>query len=186
MGGLPFEIGALIQNVGTVKAIYDAVVEGKPLVERAMTVTGAVKEPKNLLVRFGTPVGDLLEHCGGKTAENGEVLFGGPMMGIGQYDLDSPVIKGTNCVLTREGKEWVERDCIKCGRCIDACPMRLMPTRYVQLVKAKRYSRCDEFFIDNCFECGACAYACPSKIPIVQYIKVGKAEKAALAAREGS
>lgn len=185
IGGLPFDVGALVHNVSTVTAIHDAVVKGKPLVERVMTVTGAVKHPKNLLVRFGTPIRTLIEHCGGATVENAKVVFGGAMMGLTQYDLDAPVIKGTNCILVMEAERWTERDCIGCSRCISACPMDLMPTVYVKLIKKKMYEECSDYYIDNCVECGSCSYSCPSKIPLVQYIKVGKAELMKIRRRGG-
>jgi len=185
IGALPFEIGALIQNVSTMKAIYDAVFKGIPLVERTMTVTGEVKDPKNLLVRFGTPIRTIIDHCGGLTEDAGKVIFGGAMMGLSQFDLDSPVIKGTNCILVKKAEHWVERDCIGCSRCITACPMNLVPTHYVKLVKAKKFLECDKYFIDNCVECGSCTYSCPAKIPLVQYIKVGKAEAMKIKRREG-
>ena len=185
IGGLPFEVDALIQNVSTIKAIHDAVFEGKPLIDRIMTVTGQVRDPKNLLVRFGTPIRDLIEHCGGVEGEPGKVIFGGAMMGLAQYDLEAPVIKGTNCILVKKGERWAERDCIGCSRCIEGCPMNLMPTMYVKQVKAKRFEECGEYYIDDCVECGSCSYSCPSKIPIVQYIKVGKGELMKIRRREG-
>ncbi len=185
IGGLPFDVGALVHNVSTVTAIYDAVYKGTPLVERTMTVTGAVKHPKNLLVRFGTPIRTLIDHCGGLTVDNAKVIFGGAMMGLAQHDLDAPVIKGTNCILVMDAERWAEQDCIGCSRCIGACPMDLMPTMYVKMIKKKKFVECSDYFIDNCVECGSCSYSCPSKIPLVQYIKVGKAELMKIRRREG-
>jgi len=185
IGSLPFDVGAIVHNVSTVKAIYDAVVKGRPLIDRIMTVTGAVKHPKNLLVRFGTPIRTLIDHCGGMTVDEGKVIFGGAMMGLAQYDLDAPVIKGTNCILVKDEEKWVESDCIGCSRCIAACPMDLMPTMYVKLVKAKKFEECGDYFIDNCVECGSCTYSCPAKIPLVQYIKVGKGELMKIRRRQG-
>jgi len=165
-----------VQNVSTTKAIYDAIFEGKPLIERVVTVTGAVKKPKNLLVRFGTPLRNLIEYCGGIDGKASEVILGGPMMGISQPDLDFPVVKGTNCILTKESRLIKEQECISCGRCVAVCPMYLLPTALAKNSKAGRYDECKEAYIDDCFECGACAYTCPANIPIVQYIKIAKSE----------
>jgi electron transport complex protein RnfC len=177
IGGLPLDVGVVVQNVSTVNAIYDAIFEGKPLVERVVTVDGLVKEPKNLIARFGTPTKDLIEYCGGVSKDANEIIFGGPMMGLSQLDLDTPTNKGTNCILIKKAEVEDEKDCIRCSNCINSCPMDLMPTMYVQLVKKKKYEECGgEFFVDNCVECGACAYSCPAKIPIVQYIKIAKNE----------
>ena len=176
IGGLPLDVGVVVHNVGTAKAIHDAVFEGRPFVDRVVTVTGAVKNPKNLLVRFGTPLRSLIDYCGGIDEKANEVILGGPMMGISQPALDFPVTKGTNCVLVKESKLIREQDCISCGRCLEVCPMHLMPTMFVRYVKASRYDACKEAYIDDCFECGACAYTCPANIPIVQYVKVAKSE----------
>jgi len=176
IGGLPLDVGVVVHNVSTAKAIHDAIFEGKPFVERVVTVTGAVKNPKNLLVRLGTPLRSLIEYCGGIDGKAGEVILGGPMMGISQPDLDFPVTKGTSCVLVKESTPIREQDCISCGRCLEACQMHLMPTVLAKYAKAGRYDDCKKAYIDDCFECGACAYVCPANIPIVQYIKVAKSE----------
>ncbi len=184
IGGLPMDVGAVVQNVATAKAVYDAVYLGKPFIERVVTVTGDVKEPKNLLVRFGTPLKNLIDFCGGPTVEGAEVIMGGPMMGIAQFDLNFPVTKGSNCILVKSPRVFAERDCINCGRCVDCCTMGLMPTLYPKLVKKGRYDEARAAYIDNCVECGACTYACPAGIPIVQYIKVAKKELARRAAKK--
>lgn len=177
IGGLPLDVGVVVHNVSTAKAIHDAVFEGRPLIERVVTVSGAVKSPKNLLARFGTPIRDLIEYCGGMADKANKVILGGPMMGIAQFDLDFPVVKGTNSILVKEDEPIRERDCISCGMCIEACPMRLMPTLLARYAKDGRYDECKEnYYIDDCFECGACTYTCPANIPIVQYIKVAKKE----------
>jgi len=176
IGGLPLDVGVVVHNVSTTKAIYDAVVEGKPLVERVVTVTGAVKNPKNLLVRLGTPLRSLIDYCGGIDEKASEVILGGPMMGISQPDLDFPVTKGTSCVLVKESRPIREQDCISCGKCVEVCPMYLIPTMLAKYAKAGRYDECQKAYIADCFECGACAYVCPANIPIVQYIKVAKSE----------
>jgi electron transport complex protein RnfC len=177
-GGLPFDVGVVLQNVGTVKAIDDAVYEGTPLVERVLTVTGDVKKPKNLLVRIGTPFSELIEQCGGFASSVGKVISGGPMMGVAQWG-DVPVIKGTTCILVLdEGKARgeEERTCIRCGRCVEACPMGLMPTMLATYAKKKRFDLCEKNYIWSCDECGCCAYICPSRIPLIQLIRYGKAE----------
>ncbi|UCG10871.1 MAG: electron transport complex subunit RsxC [Dehalococcoidia bacterium] len=176
IGGLPMDVGVVVQNVGTAKAIHDTIFEGKPLVERVVTVTGAVKQPKNLLVRIGTPLRNLIEYCGGMEEGANEIILGGPMMGIAHFDLDFPVTKGTSCVLVRESAPVKEQECISCGRCLGVCPMRLMPTLLTKYAKTGRYDAAEEAYVNNCVECGSCAYACPARIPIVQYIKVAKKE----------
>ncbi len=178
IGGLPLDVGVVVQNVSTAKAIHDAVVEGRPFVDRVITVTGIVQQPKNLCVRFGTPIGDLIEYCGGITAETAQIILGGPMMGLSHCDTTFPTLKGTNAVLTKQPRPINEQNCISCGRCLDVCPMALMPTMLAKLAKAARYGKCNDFYIADCFECGACAYICPSNIPLVQYIKVAKKELA--------
>lgn len=176
IGGLPTAVGAIVQNVSTAKAIHDAVLENQPYIEKVVTVTGLVKQPKNLLVRLGTPITDLIAYCGGMTDEANEVIIGGPMMGFSQFELDYPVTKGTNCILVKKSEKIQEQDCIRCGKCVDVCPMDLIPTNYVKSVKASRYDDCRDNYIEDCFECGSCSYACPANIPITQYIKIAKSE----------
>jgi len=176
IGGLPMDVGVVVQNVSTLYAIYDAVYNGKPLVERVVTVSGEVNEPKNLLARFGTSAEDLINQCGGMNADANVMIFGGPMMGISQAQLTTPIQKGTNSILVIKNDKPLESNCIRCGSCIETCPMGLMPMMYVALVKKRMYHELKEYYVENCVECGSCAYGCPAKIPIVQYIKVGKAE----------
>jgi len=184
IGGLPLDVGTVVHNVSTAKAIHDAVVEGRPFIERVVTITGAVKNPKNLLTRFGTPLRHLIDYCGGIDGKADEVILGGPMMGFSQFDLDFPTVKGTNAVLVKKGVPVTEQDCISCGKCIEVCPMRLMPTSLARLAKAGNYEECEKFYLIDCFECGACAYICPANIPIVQYIKVAKKELAKRAVKK--
>jgi electron transport complex protein RnfC len=184
INGRARDIGVVVHNVSTAKAIHDAVVEGKPFIERVVTVSGAVKNPKNLLVRLGTPLGSLIEYCGGIDERANEVIIGGPMMGISQPDLGFPVTKGTSCLLVRESKPAREQACINCGECLVVCPMRLEPTLLAKYAKAGRYEDCKRAYIDVCFECGLCTYVCPANIPILQYIKIAKGELARRAASE--
>ena len=175
-GGLPLDVGVVVQSISTVKAMYDAVFEGKPLIERVITVTGLVERQGNLCVRFGTPLREVIDYCGGMKKNANEILLGGPMMGTSYFDLDSPVTKGINCILVKESTPVKEENCIRCGRCLDACTMDLIPTNFVKYVKNHDYAACKKASITDCIECGACAYSCPSHIPIVEYIKIAKGE----------
>lgn len=178
--GLPFDVGCVVSNVGTALAIYETVFERKPLYERVVTLSGdCLKEPSNLLVRIGTTAGDLAEACGGFAKEPAKVIFGGPMMGIAQYTLDAPVIKGTSGILFLSRDildESEEGTCIRCGRCLEVCPMDLAPTTLANLVKKERFVEAKDIGLANCFECGACAYECPAKIPLLDYMKFGKSK----------
>ncbi len=174
IGGLPMDVGVVVNNVATSKAIAEAVIEGKPLIEKIVTVTGSFREPKNLLVRVGTPIIDLVDTCGMVERDKYKIILGGPMMGISINDFNFPVTKGTNCILVKEAIDKVEQNCIKCGRCISVCPMGLMPLMYPKFVKNDKYGQCNEYYINNCIECGSCSFVCPANIPIVGYIKTGK------------
>ncbi len=179
VGGLPMDVGAVVQNVGTLKAIYEAVNLGTPLVDRVVTVTGGVKQPQNLMVRIGTRIKDLIDFCGGFTQEPGKIINGGPMMGIAQESVEVPVIKGMSGILV-QSKEDVgkrrERPCIRCGSCIESCPLGLMPTTIVRYAKKGMFEDCDRYYIANCIECGCCSWVCPSNIPLVHWLKYGKGE----------
>jgi electron transport complex protein RnfC len=174
-GGLPMDVGAVVNNVGTAKAIFDAVVQGRPLIERVVTITGDIKKPKNLMVRIGTLIGDFRDYFGELDEKDYKVIFGGPMTGFSVVNMDFPVTKGSNCLLVKEVKKRVESNCIRCGRCINVCPMNLMPLMYANFVKNNKFVRCRDYYIDSCIECGSCAYVCPASIPLVGYIKTGKA-----------
>lgn len=176
VGGVPSDVGVAVFDVNAAKAIHEAIHEGKPFIDRVVTVTGAVKNPKNLLVRFGTPIKNLIDYCGGITEKNSQVIAGGPVTGTAQFHLDSPLANGTNCVLVKAVRPIKVMECMNCGRCVEACPMGLMPCYYPKYVKAGRYSDCQKNYISNCTECGACAYMCPSHIPVVEYIKIAKRE----------
>jgi electron transport complex protein RnfC len=175
-GGLPFDVGVVVQNVATAKAVWDAVSQGTPLVERALTVAGTgVQEPKNLLVRVGTPFRYALDHCGGLKEGSNLVLMGGPMMGLAQWTLDVPVIKGTSGILAwGEAEPAREFNCIGCGRCVGHCPMGLVPTVLMKYVKHEAFGEAEAAGILDCVECGSCQYSCPAKIPLVHWIRLGK------------
>ena len=181
-GGLPFDVGVVVQNVGTAKAIWDAVKEGKPLVERALTVSGnGVREPKNLLVRIGTPFQAVIDFCGGLKEDVNTVVMGGPMMGLTQWALDASVIKGTSGILAWSAPEPpAEFPCIRCARCIDHCPMGLVPTQLMKYVKYAQLPEAETWGVLDCVECGCCQYVCPSKIPLVQWMRLGKSQVTAL------
>lgn len=178
-GALPMDVGCVVQNVQTAYAIYEAVTLGKPLVERAITLTGScLKEPVNIRVRVGTVLKDLVDFVGGFKKEPKKIIMGGPMMGLAQYTMDVPIIKGTSGVLFLSEEEVApakESVCIRCGKCIEVCPMQLTPTALMYRVKREFFSEAKELGIANCFECGACAYECPAKIPLLDYMKYGKA-----------
>ena len=174
-GGIPPDIGVIVQNVGTCFAIYEAAYYGKPLYERIVTVTGEVENPKNLRVRLGTLVSFLLRLCGGNTENVNQIILGGPMMGISQSSLNVPVIKGTSGIIALKRKElFPEYPCIRCSKCVDVCPVNILPTELVRIGKFEKWELLEEYNVMDCIECGSCAYVCPSNIPIVQYIKVGK------------
>ncbi len=177
-GKLPLEVGTVIQNIGTAVAVYDAVVKGEPAVTAALTVTGkGVKNPKNLLVPVGTPIKDVLDYCGGINGDAVKLIVGGPMMGVAQFDLMAPILKATSgiLVLTKEEvSRGEETACLKCGQCIDVCPLNLMPTKLVRYTQLGRFEDADQFGITVCMECGTCAYTCPANIPLVQWLRLGK------------
>jgi electron transport complex protein RnfC len=181
-GGLPMDCGVVVQNVGTAAAIYDAVRFGRPLIERYVTVTGrGVREPKNFLVRIGTTFAQLIEEAGGLTDDAAKVIAGGPMMGMSQYNLDVPVIKGTSGILVLPKAEVSTKSygpCIRCARCIDACPMMLQPSLIGLFVEKGHYEDARDYNVMDCFECGSCTFVCPANRPMVQWVKRAKRELA--------
>lgn len=175
-GGLPVDVGVCVQNVGTALAVYEAVKYNKPLIERAVTVTGAVKRPSNFKVRIGTPFKELIEKAGGYLGIPYKLISGGPMMGISQYTDDVPVVKGTTGILVfkEETNSLVRTACIRCGRCINVCPMNLMPTKILAYIENGDFSNAKELGVLDCMECGSCEYICPARRPIVHNIKLAK------------
>lgn len=175
---LPMDVGVVVNNVATAYAISEAIKEAKPLVQRVITVTGdGVNEPKNLMARLGTPFKNLFEACGGVKDDVHLIFMGGPMMGMTQYHLESPVVKGSSGIVAVTG-DMVEEvstfPCIRCGACVHTCPMNLMPLRLSKFSQAKEVTKLEEFGVMSCIECGSCSFICPANIPLVQWIKVGK------------
>lgn len=177
-GGLPMDAGVIVNNAGTCAAVANALKTGMPLIERIATITGSgVKEPKNLLIRIGTPLIDLIEQCGGFQGKPGKVLMGGPMMGLAQSLLDVPAIKGTNGILVLERDDvhlFEPMPCIKCARCVDACPIQLLPTTIAKYAQKDMWSEAEQYHAMDCIECGCCSYVCPAHIPLTQHIRIAK------------
>lgn len=179
-GKLPFDVGVVVHNVGTINAIYEAVYLNKPLYERAVTVSGScVSTPKNLLVRIGTPIKELIAACGALKEEPAKILIGGPMMGIAQFSEMVPVIKSTTGVVllnALETRETEEEFCIRCGACVRECPAGLMPTLISLASQKQMWAQTKQYGALDCIECGVCSYVCPSNIRLVQSIKRAKLE----------
>jgi electron transport complex protein RnfC len=177
-GKLPFDIGVVVQNIATVYAIYEAVYKNKPLYERVVSVTGScLKNPKNLLVRIGTPIKELIDFCGPLKEEPVKMITGGPMMGISQFTDLVPVIKSTNGVLLLNKKESriLEEDvCIRCGACVRACPAGLMPCLINLAAEKGLWATAKDYAAIDCIECGLCSYVCPANRNLVQSIKMAK------------
>lgn len=177
-GGLPIAVGAVVQNVGTVYAVYEAVMKHKPLVERVVTVTGkSVKKPGNYLCRIGTPIARLIEAAGGMPEDTGKVISGGPMMGKAVTSTDIAVTKGTSGVLLMpesESQRLPYRNCIRCGKCVDVCPMGLEPYHLMLLAGENMLEALEEEHVMDCIECGSCMYTCPAHRPLLDLIRLGK------------
>lgn len=179
-GALPISAGAIVQNVGTVYAVYEAVQKNKPLFERVVTVTGkAVKEPSNFLVRMGTPISVLIEAAGGMPENTGKIIGGGPMMGKALISAEVAVCKGSSGILLMTKEESVRKpmhDCIRCAKCVSACPMGLNPAFLMKATVYQNWEMAEKENIQDCIECGSCSYTCPAYRPLLDNIRVGKAK----------
>ena len=177
-GGLPLDVGAVVHNVGTAFAVYEAVQKNKPLFERIVTLTGkSVKKPSNFMVRIGTPVTDLVETAGGLPEDTGKVINGGPMMGKALNSLDVPVVKGTSGILIMPAelsKRKKESDCIRCAKCVSVCPQGLEPFLLNKLAQLEINDKLETSGVMDCMECGSCSYTCPAGLPLLDYIRLGK------------
>ena len=188
-GGLPADVGCTVFNVATAAAIYDAVTEGKPLTHRNVTITGgAIERPMNVNAPIGTPVEHLIKMAGGFKTQPQRLLMGGPMMGNPQYDLTAPMFKGTNCILALTDAEAAiqdtEQTCLRCGRCVNACPMHLMPLYMHMYAEKRAWHELEGYNIMDCMECGSCNYVCPARIHLVQSFRMAKFEIRGLAAKQ--
>jgi len=180
-GALPSAIGALVQNVATAANVATAFATGQPLIERIITVTGrGIRKPGNWVIPFGTKLRDVIEHCGGLTDDAAEIVFGGPMMGQGQANLDVPILKATGGILVLAKDECKRQDimpCIRCGKCLDACPVFLNPQLMGALAKAERYEELEEEAnLRDCMLCGCCSFVCPSNIPLSQLFAMARSQ----------
>ena len=174
-GGLPADVGAVVSNVSTVKAIADAIRTGMPLIERVTTVTGKyIPNPGNFIVKVGTNTADLVAACGGISGDDVLVKAGGPMMGFPQTDLNVPIMKGSNGIIAIDTDNAEAQNCIKCGRCVDVCPMELKPLYFYKYAVTSDWQGCKDKNIMDCMECRCCEYICSSKLPLVTMIKMGK------------
>ncbi len=179
LGGLPSDIGVAMTNVATMTSVARGIMRGIPLTHRVVSVTGGgIVEPKNLLVPIGIPMGELIDYCGGLRKTAGRIVSGGPMMGFAFTNPNTPVTKGTSgiTVLTHEEIRKAEMTvCVRCGRCVDVCPMKLVPTKLAMASRFKELNLARKYNIMACFECGSCVYICPAGLPLVQNIRTGKA-----------
>ena len=187
-GGLPASVGCAVFNAATCAAIYDAVYAGMPLVRRAVTVTGgAIAHPGNFIAPIGTPFSELIEAAGGFACTPYKILCGGPMMGLAQYTIDATTIKGCNaitCLSEKDRRGQAAQHCIRCGKCVENCPMHLMPLFMHKASAAGKLERLKELHVADCIECGCCAYGCPAGIPLVQSFRTAKRMLRDAAARE--
>ena len=179
-GQLPISVGVIVQNAGTVFAVYEAVQKNKPLIERIVTVSGkALSNPSNLCARIGTPIQNLIDKAGGIPDNTAKIINGGPMMGKAMSNLEAPVTKGCSGIVLLSEKETLRRqehDCIRCTQCLIVCPMGLDPTLLMNLAQYKMWDEVKNNYVADCIECGCCSYICPSNRPLLDYIRLGKLE----------
>lgn len=174
-GGLPADVGVVVSNISTVKAISDAIQTGMPLIDRVATVTGEkIKNPGNYIVKIGTSVKELVDYCGGTTDEDVLIKMGGPMMGFELKDLNVPMMKGSNGIIAIDTDQTQPVECIKCGRCVDVCPMELSPLYFAKYADQQNWQGMKDMNVMDCVECRSCEFICSSKIPLVSKIKAGK------------
>lgn len=176
-GKLPKDVGCGVFNVMTIASVYKAVYEGKAVTERIVTISGdGVRQPKNLIVRIGTSFEEVIRAAGGITADVDKVLAGGPMMGISQETLSAPVVKGTGAILCMKIQPGIAKDptCIRCGHCVSACPMQLLPLMLYRFAEKGDFDGIERYHLTDCIECGCCSYVCPGKLPLVERFRTGK------------
>lgn len=177
-GALPIEVGAIVQNVGTAYAVYEAIVKNKPLIDRVVTVTGkSLKTPKNILARIGTPMSMLIDFAGGIPEDTGKVIAGGPMMGKAVVNINAPIQKGSSGILIMSEKVAKRQEidnCIRCGKCVSVCCMGLQPYLLMSLVEKKMWQEAETEAVYDCLECGSCSFTCPAHRPLLDYVRYGK------------
>lgn len=183
-GALPIEVGAVVQNVGTAFAVYEAVQKNKPLFERIITITGkSVKRPSNLLARIGTPLSELLDVAGGMPEDTGKIVGGGPMMGKALVSVNVPMTKGSSGLLVMpsiESQREKMSNCIRCSKCVSVCCMGLEPFLLMSLSENEVWDKAEQEHIMDCIECGSCSYTCPANRPLLDYVRLGKAKVGAI------
>lgn len=183
-GALPISVGAVVQNVGTAFAVYEAVQKNKPLFERVITVTGkSVQKPSNFMARIGTPMKQLIDACGGLPEDTGKIISGGPMMGKALVNTDVPTAKGSSGILimnAKEAKRGESKSCIRCAKCVGACPMGLEPYLLSVLAENGDFERMERERIMDCIECGSCQFTCPARLPLLDYCRLGKGKVGAM------
>jgi electron transport complex protein RnfC len=189
-GGRPTDLGLLCQNVATATAVARAVTEGKPVIERIVTVTGnGIRKPRNLLAPIGTPISDLVDQCGGYAPGAARLILGGPMMGYALSSDSNPVIKAANCILVLSEEDirppQPEMPCIRCGECARVCPSVLLPQQLNWSIRSSLWDETAELGLADCIECGCCDFVCPSHIPLVDWFRFGKSELQMLAEERG-
>lgn len=178
-GGLPIDVGVVVDNIATAVALAEAIQDGVPLISRVVTVTGAVNNPRNVRVKLGTSISELIDYCNGFSGTPGRIILGGPMTGPAQYRLDLPVIKTTSGVLIQERGEiqlLEESPCVRCARCVDVCPYNMLPCFVAEAIEANDLAQAEKYGIMDCRECGSCTFVCPARRPIVQDVKTAKAK----------